>query len=217
MALEKKERRGRRVGDESLGYDNPVHKMDVEFLNPYPWMSATEARVHLELERRQVPFTWRFFDGDLAPHLAMLMPSYAPEFTLKEYRTVIIVQGGYFSTIPGVLDKVALATVLLEADGWTVVVLFEQDILRDIRGTLTQALPWMRDPPIKGDPRNPPLGTPDFMFQRRINLRAFNIRKAKYALDPKEQSNVGRTGSTGRRRRRLRRQRAGRTRNRESS
>lgn len=200
----------------AFGYGDRVGDKDPEFLNPYPWMSKTEARVHLELERREVPFTWRWFDGDLAPHLRVLMPDYAPEFTLKEYKTVIIVQGGYFSTLPGVIDRAAMAQVLLEADGWKVVILFEQDILRDIQGVLDKKLPWMRNPPIKGKPRVPPLGVPNFMEQRRRALSAFNLRRGFYALTRQKEEAGGRTGTTGRRRKRLRRERARRARNRES-
>lgn len=178
-------------------------------------MSRTEARVHLELERRQVPFTWRFFDGLLAPHVQILMPDYAPEFTLKEYKTVIIVQGGYFSTIPGVIDRTALAQALFEYDGWKVVVLFESDILRNLQGTLEKELPWMRNPPIKGEPRNPPLGIPDFMEKRRQALSAFNLRRGFYALDRQKEESSGRSSTSGRRRKRPRRERVRRTRRRE--
>src|SRR5690606_35314459 len=89
------------------------------FVNPYPWMSSTEARVHLWLEYRQVPFSWRWFDG-YSPNLSYLMPDFHPEFTLKEYKVVILVIGTFWGTVPGILDRNALAQVLLEEEGWTV-------------------------------------------------------------------------------------------------
>lgn len=212
------DRRERRLGDDALAYSNRVGSRDVEFLNPYAWMSATEARVHLELERRKVPFTWRYFDAkDQAPHLTYLMPDFAPEFTLKEYKAVVIVQGGYFSTIPGVIDRVALAQALLEADGWKVAILFEADILKDVQGALSKALPVLAHPTVRGEPRVGPYGRPDLMAERRKNLSAFNLRRGYYALRRNIEENRARTGTTGRRRKRLRRERVGRTRNREGS
>lgn len=213
---ERRDRRRRRIGEESIGYTNTVgDRGRLEFINPYPWMSSVEARVHLELERREVPFTWRWFDGDLAPHLRELMPSYAPEFTLKEYKTVIIVQGNYFSQLPGIIDTVAMAQVLLEADGWKVVVLWEDDILRDLQGVLEKHLPWLKKPPVKGKPRVGPYGRIDLMANRRKALSAFNLRRAKYALDRQREETRDRTDTAGRRRRRPRRRRTRRQRNRE--
>jgi len=102
---------------------------ELSFSNPYPWMSAVEAMVHLALEAHKVPFSWRFFDGE-APTFQQLLVNtgYQPEFTLREYKLVILVTGGFYGTLPGVLDKTALAQVCLEEDGWKVVNLFDQDI-----------------------------------------------------------------------------------------
>jgi hypothetical protein len=182
-------------------------------------MSSVEARVHLALEQHHIPFTWRYFDAkDLAPHIAQLMPDFAPEFTLREYKTVIMIQGGYFGSLPGVLDKVALAEVLLEADGWTVAILYEQDILNDIQGTLAKALPWFNNPPITGPPRKPPIGTPDFMSKRRQALSEWALHRGKYALTrQEEEARAHGDSATGRRRRRPRRTHQGRRRYREAS
>lgn len=204
-----------RNGSRSLAYEAYVGQAQIEFLNPYPWMSSVEARVHLALEDAGAPFTWRYFDGDLAPHLRELMPDFAPEFTLKEYRTVIVILGGFFGTIPGVLDRTALAQALLEMDGWTVVVLYEQDIYGDLTATLEKRLPWFRSPPIKGPPRVPPIGVPDFMEKRRRDLAAWALHRAKYALKRQEQSTRGRNTASGRRRRRPSRFKAGRQGNRD--
>lgn len=212
-----RERSRRRVGDSSFGYDDRIGHRDVEFLNPYPYMSDTEARVHLALEHQKVPFSWRWFDAwDQAPHLQLLMPDYAPEFTLKEYKTVIAVQGGYFSELPGIIDRMAMAQAILEYDGWKFVVLYEQDILKDVNGLLSKQLPWFKNPPVQGLPRLPPIGVPDFMEKRRQALSAFNLRRGYYALERQKEESSGRIGTTGRRRKRLRRERNRRGRNRES-
>lgn len=212
------ERRKRRIGDSAIAYRHMARGRDVEFINPYGYMSSTEARVHLALERYTIPFSWRYFDAwDQAPHLAELLPSYAPEFTLKEYRTVIVVSGGFFGSIPGILDRTALAQVLLEEDGWTFIMLYEADILRDVDGLLARELPWYRNPPIKGPPRMPPMGRPDFMSQRRADLSAYAIRRGKYALTEQQETTSGRNDTSGRRRKRSLRRRNRRGRNRDGS
>lgn len=201
-------RRNQRLGGQALGYSDRIGHRDAQFINPYPYMSSVEARVHLELERRQVPFTWRWFDGGMAPHLQEMMPNWHPEFTLREYKTVITVQGNYFSTLTNVIDKLAMAKVLLEADGWKVVVLYEDDILRDLQGVLEKQLPWLKNPPVKGKPRSGPYGRPDLMSDRRQALRAFNMRRAYYALNRQQEETRDRTDTSGRRRRRTRRERS---------
>lgn len=180
----------------------------LEFINPYPWMSAPEAMVHLELETRDVPFSWRHFDGE-APHLTMLLPDYHPEFTLREYKLVIVVQGNFWGILPGVIDREALASALLEADGWRMVVLTENDIRGDINGTFARQLPELIEPVVKGEHRPNPFGVPAYMEERRIMLRAAAAARRKFALegggrDRTADSKRGRRG-TGTRKRRVRR------------
>lgn len=129
------------------------------FINPYPWMSAPEAMVQLELERHGVPFSWRFFDGDPAPNFRELLvkDGFHPEFTLREHKAIIMVQGNFFGTLPGVLDKVALAQVAAEEDGWVAVILFETDIRAGRTWKMLQEkIPGLGS--IKGPPRPNPYG-----------------------------------------------------------
>lgn len=176
-------------------------QVDTSFVNPYPQMSGVEARVHLELERRFVPFSWRYFDGD-SPSLKFLMPDYQPEFTLREYRVVIIVLGNFVTHVPGLLDRNALAATLLEQDGWKVALWWEGDIRQDVISLMDRDLPMLRAPVVTGPPRNNPFGTPDMMARRREALarsaarrrRTFFERKARplSERDPEHRRTGGR-------------------------
>lgn len=173
-------------------------------------MSSIEAMVHLELERRQVPFSWRYFDGE-AVHFKTLMPSFAPEFTLREYKTVILILGEFWGNLPGVLDSNALAATLLEADGWKVVTLWEADIRRDVEALIDKEVPALVGPVIKGDPRPNPYGKVDLMSQRRANLQGQSLARAKFALNPSASPGGTRAESGRSRRRRIRRIGGGRS------
>lgn len=168
-------------------------------------MSEPEAMVHLELERRGVPFSWRYFDGE-SPSLSFLMPDYAPEFTLREYKVVILIIGIFWGTLPGIIDRNALAQALLESEGWKVVTLFEQDIRNGV-GTLFDAeMPQLKNPTIRGKPRPNPWGIPDFMARRRQQLRGQGLGRAKFATkgssrDSSRRRNRSRSGSDSGRRR----------------
>lgn len=159
--------------------------------------------MHLELERRQVPFSWRYFDAfDQAPTLMGLMPDFAPEFTLREYRMVILVIGGFWGTLPGIIDKNALAEVLLEEDGWTVLALNEFDIRANVKllldvGALAAAA-------IKGPIRVNPYGVPTFMAQRRANLRSQSLGRAKFDVGTATSPRKAGDSDTGRARLRRR-------------
>lgn len=167
--------------------------------NPYPWMSQPEAMVHLELERRRIPFSWRFFDGD-SVHRAELSPEFHPEFTLKEYKIVIVVLGGFFGVIPSVLDKVALGIALLEADGWKCAFWTEAEIRDNVKLLMDKDFPELVRPAVVGAPRPNPYGIPDFMARRRTQLRGLALKRAYYAL-----TNQERDASSSLRPRRLRR------------
>lgn len=153
------------------------------FHNPFAYMSTPEAMVKLQLDKLRVPYSWRFFDGD-APVVQQIIPDFAPEFTLREYRVVIVVLGGFFGTIPGVLDKTALAQVALEQDGWKMAILFQVDILRDPYQAITTALPELRHPIFTGGERANPLGAADILLERfnkrRDALRGFALHRSKF-------------------------------------
>lgn len=142
-------------------------------------MSSVEARVHLDLERRQVPFSWRYFDGE-SVHLTTLIPGFAPEFTLREYKIVILVVGNFWGTLPGILDVNALAQAALEADGWKVVTLFENEVVENVARALDSKAPELVAPAFRGKPRPNPYGNVDLMKTRRENLRGQGLRRRKF-------------------------------------
>lgn len=150
-----------------------------EFLNPFSYMSSDDARVTLELYNRNVPFSYRYFDG-VAPSLQKLIPDFAPEFTLSDYKTVIMVQGSFWGTLTGVLDKTALAKALLEHDGWKVIILFEADILHNLKETLDNEFPASVHPLITGGEKPSPFAPPHWMFTRRQFLQGLALLKKKF-------------------------------------
>lgn len=153
----------------------------LEFTNPYPWMSSTEARVHLALEEAGVPFSWRWFDGE-SPTFQELLGNqgFQPEFTLREYKAVVMVLGGFWGFLPGVLDKVALAQVALEADGWRVCVLIGTDVdAGNAMAEMKKVIPELGT--IKGPIRPNPYGTVDLMG--RLTNRQIGSRPANPKVD----------------------------------
>ena len=173
-------------------------------------MSSIEAMVHLALEEHRIPFSWRLFDGD-SPNFTQLMANqgYQPEFTLREYRTVIMVQGSFFGSLPGVLDNIALAQVLLQADLWRVVVLWEADIRTlgawDLLAKAIPALGSITGPP-RANPYQPDLmGRAKYRGQHRpLNPRLESIKSRLNRGETNERRSVRsgghRFGDTGRRR-----------------
>lgn len=153
-----------------------------EFVNPYPQMSEPEARVFIFLKGLGVPFSWRQFDGkSLAPQFSEFMPSFVPEFTLTEYKMVILIVGSYWGTLPGLLNNNALAQVWLEADGWKVASLLEQDIRNDVSKAIFDQLPSLASPIIRGGPKNFPEDYDKaYMERRREFARQLNFRKRKF-------------------------------------
>ena len=156
------------------------------FINPYPYMSDIEAMTKLALERRRLPFSWRYFDGDV-PMLKALLPDYAPEFTLLEYKLVITVKGNFFGRIPDVIDRDALAASVLEMGGWKLVVLYETDIRQNVDAALDAVAPELTTRHITGSERPNPYGAVDILARlravyaaRRAALGAYRNPKVKF-------------------------------------
>lgn len=164
-----------RVRHEATPQNLGSHRLP-EFLNPFTYMSSDEARVTLELYNRNVPFTYRWFDdGGTAPTVHKLIPDFAPEFTMSEYKTVIMVQGTFWGTLTGVLDQEALAKVLLEHDGWKCIILFDVDIVHNLKSTLDKEFPASVHPLITGGEKPSPFAPPHWMFTRRQFLRGMSM------------------------------------------
>lgn len=183
-----------------LRYVNRVRTGGFGFINPYPHMADAEAMVHLELEHRHIPFSWRYFDGE-SPWLAELLPDYAPEFTLREHKLVIIVVGSYFGTLPSVLDRTALAQAALEEDGWKVVSLYAFDIERDgAKVTLDKQVPELSRPVARGERRDSPYDPPTYFEELRERISALALRRSRFAFtDPEPNKKESSNGAQSRR------------------
>lgn len=154
-----------------------VDKGAGEFIDPFSYESKAEARVQLELENRHIPFSYRYFDGS-APTLKTLIPAYAPEFTMKEYHIVIVVVGGFYGTLPGAIDEIALASVLLQKDGWKQIAWQENEITNiGVASLITRDIPEFVNPAIIGVERPSPVGHPLTMETRRQWLRGLALLK----------------------------------------
>lgn len=117
-------------------------RREFTFVNPWPWMPGTDARVQLKLLQLQVPFSYRYFNSEL-DILTDLLPGWQPEFTLRDYKTVIVVIGAFFGGIPSVVAENQLARVVLEGQGWRWVELQQGDIERDLDGALKGKIPGL--------------------------------------------------------------------------
>lgn len=169
---------GRDRFNKSRQYRNRIsHRAD--FVNPFPWMSAPEAMIQLLLMENSIPFSWRYFN-DVSPTLALLLPDYHPEFTLRDYRIVIQIFGTYYGSLPGQLDRDALGAVALQEDGWRIVQLWEGDIYADLQGALYRQAPELRVPTIRGTPYPSPFERPNYIETRRKWLTGWNIRRKKF-------------------------------------
>lgn len=159
------------------------------FINPFSYESSDDARVQLELENRYIPFSYRYFDGD-APTLKKLIPAYEPEFTLKEYKVVIIIVGSFFGALPGALDQAALAKVLLEQDGWTQVAWYENELKSlGVAALMQRDLPQLSTPMFQGPERPSPVGHPLTMETRRSWLRGLALLRKLYGPKTVEAAN----------------------------
>lgn len=159
-----------------------------EFVNPFPWMSHTEARVALWLQAQAIPYSWRYFNGD-APNFTLLVPDFTPEFTLRDYKIVILILGTYWGQVPGVLDKNSLAAAALEGDGYKVGLFWEDEIVRDVSRALTTKFPELARPSIHGGEYKNPWGVVAYKpnLARIAKLKAFNLRRFK-AFDPEQET-----------------------------
>lgn len=154
-----------------------------EFINPFSYESSPDARVQLELEYRHIPFSYRYFDGD-APSVKRLIPEFQPEFTLREYKIVIIINGSYYGTLPGVLDQAALADVLLKKDGWKCVIWYETELTTQGASALFERdLPELHKPVITGPEHVNGFGHPLTMVTRRQYLRGLGLLRKLFGKE----------------------------------
>lgn len=175
-------------------------------VNPYPWLGQGEAFILELLQERNLPFAHRWFPNlaATAPLTAQLIPDFAPEFVLPAYKTVIMVLGNYYGTLPGILDRNALAQALLTQDGWTSDFLLQQDIERDPAAALDSKfpnLPKNAGGPFASNQLANPYGEPHFLIHTRQGIvRHFKVNPNIHQRSVKEGTRSGLRTFDGRRR-----------------
>lgn len=87
--------------------------------------STIEKMVMAELARRGIYFVHTPQTNDLG---GFVDPSWEPDFLLPQHKIWIEVQGAYFHTLPGAVERDALRFAMIEAAGWRPVALWEDDI-----------------------------------------------------------------------------------------
>lgn len=145
-------------------------------------MPSSDARVYIALQQRRVPFSYRFFNT-YNPYLQALIPDWAPEFTLKDYKVVIVVLGSFFGGIPAMIDRTSLAKAILEKDGWKFFIWSEFDVSQDV-DKLLSSVPELRKPRVTGPVYRNPLGQPDVMaaFRRLTARRHYYVSASAVGL-----------------------------------
>ena len=163
-------------------YETPKN---VSFVNPYFYMSSIDARIAEYLLEIGVAFAYDYFDqagGPAAPHMKVLLPNFAPPFTLPDYRVVIMVQSDFWGSLPGVINQNALAEALLQTDGWKAVVWTSAEIqgFPGVASLFQRDLPEVVTGPFKGQEVPSPYGRPNTWNRRRSILRGLGLIRSKH-------------------------------------
>lgn len=98
-----------------------------QWVDPYWFLvgSSIEKMVMAELARRGVFFIFRSQTNTLG---GFVDPSWEADFLLPQHKIWIEVQGSYFHSLPGQLEKDSLRFAAIEMAGWTPLFLWEFDI-----------------------------------------------------------------------------------------
>lgn len=98
------------------------------FIDQYIGLPGTvpEKMVMAELARRGVFFIFRSQKNDLG---GFVDPSWEADFLLPQHKIWIEVQGSYWHSLPGALERDSLRYAAIEMAGWKPVFLWEYDIL----------------------------------------------------------------------------------------
>ena len=104
------------------------------WIDPFPWIqgSSIEKMVMAELVRRQIYFVHTPQTNSLGHGVD---PSWEPDFLFPQYHIWMEIQGAYFHTLPGAVERDALRFAIIEAAGWKPIFFWEDDIrtrLQDI-------------------------------------------------------------------------------------
>jgi hypothetical protein len=97
------------------------------WIDPFPWIqgSSIEKMVMAEFVRRGIYFEHTPQSNSLG---GFVDPSWEADFLLPQYHIWVEIQGAYFHTLPGAVERDALRFVLIEAAGWKPIFWWEDDI-----------------------------------------------------------------------------------------
>lgn len=97
------------------------------WIDPFPWIqgSSIEKMVMAELVRRGIYFEHTPQKNTLG---GLVDPSWEPDFLFPQYKIWMEIQGAYFHTLPGAVERDALRFVFIEAAGWRPIFWWEDDI-----------------------------------------------------------------------------------------
>lgn len=107
------------------GWDQRVYVP--KWIDPYPWIqgSSIEKMVMAELVRRGIYFEHTPQRNSLGGYVD---PTWEPDFLLPQYHIWIEIQGAYFHTLPGAVERDSLRFAIIEAAGWKPIYWWEDDI-----------------------------------------------------------------------------------------
>lgn len=97
------------------------------WFDPNWWLngSSIEKMVMAELSRRGVFFIFQSQTNDLG---GLVDPSWEADFLLPQHKIWIEVQGSYFHSLPGQIEKDSFRHAVIEMAGWKPIFLWEFDI-----------------------------------------------------------------------------------------
>ena len=95
--------------------------------DPFPWIqgSSIEKMVMAEFVRRDIYFEHTPQTNTLG---GMVDPTWEPDFLLPQYKIWIEIQGAYFHTLPGAVERDSMRFAIIEAAGWRPIFWWEDDI-----------------------------------------------------------------------------------------
>ena len=97
------------------------------WIDPFPWVqgSSIEKMVMAELVRRGIYFVHTPQKNSIG---GLVDPTWEPDFLFPQYHIWMEIQGAYFHTLPGAVERDSLRFAIIEAAGWKPIYWWEDDI-----------------------------------------------------------------------------------------
>lgn len=98
-----------------------------KWIDPYPGIqgSSIEKMVMAEMVRRGIYFVHTPQTNSIG---GLVDPTWEPDFLFPQYHIWMEIQGAYFHTLPGAVERDSLRFAIIAAAGWKPVYLWEDDI-----------------------------------------------------------------------------------------